>query len=435
MGAITSYLFHFASIFLMSSPLPQHAIEDTLLHEEWLLTDTLDLHLAGPSYEVSFFMDGIIFLSSLHEGISIVPLDQAVISGREPLFTNDPKPYSPAGITFTSDQGTFYTTSYMENQGEFWMEKIFVMSVDSGQTSGHRQLDFTLDSCRYLHPTLSSNDSVMVFSSDRLPTSGGLDLFVTRLDSTTWTSPRNLGPSINSNGHDRYPFLDRGNNLWFSSTGPSGNGNYDIYVCPYNGDEWERPRKLGPLLNTSMDEIGFSIHHSGQEALFTRKSFSEGIAIRTLRNETAIQQAGIEDPAAWDISMILQNLADPPADPISKVTPLAETESLVQADTLIEKPVAANQDAAPDPQKVIFRVQILSNVNANSTPSVVIEGERHTTFEYHYKGAYRITVGEFETVQAANNFRLQCRRSGFNQAFVAAFRGDKRETDPSVFKN
>jgi hypothetical protein len=66
---------------------------------------------------------------------------------------------------------------------------------------------------------------------------------------------------------------------------------------------------------------------------------------------------------------------------------------------------------------------------------VVIEGSPYDTYEYYYKGAYRITVGEFETLQAANNFRLQCRRAGFNQAFVAVFRGEKRETDPSVFKN
>ncbi len=434
MGAFTSYLFHFASLFIMASPLPPQAEVDTIQIKEWLLTDTLDLHLAGPSYEVSFFMDGIIFLTTLHEGISIVPLDQAVLSRRGTLFTNDPFPYSAAGISFTGDQGSCYTTRYVENQGEFRMEKIFCMSVDSGETSGLHQLDFTVDSCRYLHPALSSDDSVMVFSSDRLPTSGGLDLFVTWLDSSGWTLPVNLGPSINSNGHERYPFLDRGNNLWFSSTGPAGNGSYDIFVCLYNGQEWERPRKLDSSINTSMDEIGFSIHRDGQVALFTRKSSSEGMAIRILRNETAIQQAGIEDPAAWDISLILQNLAGPPADPITKVTPPPETEASVQADTRIEKPIAANQDVAPDPQKVIFRVQILSNVNANSTPSVVIEGERHNTFEYLYKGAYRITVGEFETVQAANNFRQQCNRSGFNQAFVAAFRGDKRETDPSVFK-
>ncbi|TFH25347.1 MAG: hypothetical protein E4H10_09475 [Bacteroidia bacterium] len=435
MGVFTSYLLHFASLFFMASPMPPSADEDTLQHEAWLVTDTLDLHLAGPSYEVSFFMDGIIFLSTGQEGIGIVPLDQALLSKRRPLFSNDPKPYSPAGIAFTSDQGTCYSTRYVEIPGEFRMEKIFGMSVDSSLTSGLHQISFTLDSCRYLHPALTSDDSVMVFSSDRLPTSGGLDLFVTRLSSTGWSLPVNLGPSINSNGHELYPFLDHLNNLWFSSSGHSGYGNYDIYVCHFNGQEWERPRKLDSAINTSMDEIGFSIHRGGQLALFTRRSLSEGMAIRTLINETAIHQAGIEESLAGDISMILQNMAESPVDPITKVTPPPETEALVKADTLLEKPIAAKQDVAPDPQKVIFRVQILSNANASSTPSVVIEGEHHSTFEYYYKGAYRITVGEFETVQAANSFRLQCRRAGFSQAFVAAFRGEKRETDPSVFKN
>jgi len=426
MGVFTSYLLHFASLFFIASPMPPSADEDTLKHEAWLLTDTLDLHLTGPSYEVSFFMDGIIFLSTGQEGLGIVPLDQTILSRRRPLFSNDPKPYSPAGMAFTSDQGTCYSTGYLEIPGEFRTEKIFAMSVDSSNTSGLHQLVFTVDSCRYLHPALSSDDSVMVFSSDRLPTSGGLDLFVTRLDSSAWSLPVNLGPSINSKGHERYPFLDHRNNLWFSSTGYSGYGSYDIYVCHFNGQEWERPQKLDSTINTSMDEIGFSIHRSGQMALFSRKSLSEGMAIRTLINETKVYQ---------DISLVLLNLAEPPFDPITIVTPPSETEALVRADTLIEKPIAVSQEIAPDPQKVIFRVQILSNTNANSTPSVVIEGEHHATFEYFYKGAYRITVGEFENVQAANSFRLQCRRAGFSQAFVAAFRGEKRETDPSVFKN
>ena len=151
--------------------------------------------------------------------------------------------------------------------------------------------------------------------------------------------------------------------------------------------------------------------------------------------ETAMQQAGIDESATWDISLILQKLSDPASETITQVIPSPEPEPSVLADTLAEKPEVGLQEEAHDPQKLVFRVQILSKVEANSTPSVLIEGERHSTFEYYYKGAYRITVGEFETVQDANNFRMQCRRAGFNQAFVAAFRGEKRETDPSVFKN
>lgn len=417
----------------MASPLTQVAQEDTLQYEDCLLTDTLDLHLAGPSYEVSFFREGIIFLSTVHEGISTVPMDQAVLSEGRSLFSNDDYPYSPAGIAFTSDHRTSYSTRYEASPEEFRMEKIFGMSVDSGFCSGIHQISFTLDQHRYLHPALSPDDSLMIFASDRLPTSGGLDLFVTRYTASGWTLAINLGPSINTNGHERYPFLDEENNLWFSSTGHSGYGSYDIYVCRFNGVDWEQAQNLGPFINTSADEIGFSIHRAGQMALFTRKTLSEGMALRISMNETAMQQAGIAESAARNIPLILQKLADPAVESITQVMPTPEVDEAVQADTLSESIVAV-QDEAPDPQNLVFRVQILSKVKANSTPSVLIEGERHSTFEYYYMGAYRITVGEFETVQAANSFRIQCRDAGFDQAFVAAFRGEKRETDPSVFK-
>jgi len=435
MGAFTSYFLHFASLFFMASPLPPPAQDDTLQYEVFLLTDTLDLRLAGPNYEVAFYKEGIIFLSTVHEGISMVPMDHAVLSERKSLFSNDNNAYSPAGLSFASNHHTCYSTRYVTSQEELRMEKIFGMTVDSSKSSGLHQLSFTMDNYRYLHPGLSSDDSLMIFASDRLPTSGGLDLFATRLTAKGWSLPLNLGPSINTNGHERYPFLDSENNLWFSSTGHAGYGSYDIYVCSFNGEEWESPRNLGPSINTSEDEIGLSIHPSGQESLFTRRALSEGRALRVSIKERAVQQAGIIESAIWDISLILQKLADPAMETITQVMPSPEPEPAVLADTLIEKPELVVLDEAPDPQKLVFRVQILSKVSANSTPSVLIDGERHSTFEYYYKGAYRITVGEFERVQDANKFRMQCRGAGFNQAFVAAFRGEKRETDPSVFKN
>ncbi len=87
-----------------------------------------------------------------------------------------------------------------------------------------------------------------------------------------------------------------------------------------------------------------------------------------------------------------------------------------------------------DPNQVVFRVQILSSSKAKSQPSVTISGSAYSTWEYFYKGAYRITVGEFTNVQDALSFITKCKSSGYNQAFVAAFRGNERETDPSVFR-
>ena len=83
---------------------------------------------------------------------------------------------------------------------------------------------------------------------------------------------------------------------------------------------------------------------------------------------------------------------------------------------------------------MIFRVQIISSLYENSFPIVFIEGKRYNTYEYYYMGSFRITVGEFKSLEEANAFRIQCLNSGFKQAFVAAFRDGERVTDPSVFK-
>jgi len=434
MGVFTSYLLYFASLFFTDSNLLPPAVQDSIQYEELLLKDTLSLRLAGSSFEASFFRDGIIFVSTIHEGMGWVPMDHPDISKREALFVKRLTSHPPTGITFTRDQHTCYLSSILKMPGEFSLEKIFEVSIDSGYRSGLKQLDFTRDSCRYLHPALSRDDSVLVFSSDRLPTRGGLDLFVSRRASAGWSDPEPLDPSINSSGHERSPFLDHMNNLWFSSTGHSSHGNYDIYLCVFNGGEWEPPRNLGAVVNTSLDEIGFGLHSSGQAAIFTRRSPSEETAFMIRKNEKAMEKMLTMESTEWDIPMILLNLAHPPADPVNEEEVETVSEPLVQADTVSEKPMASHRDASNDSPKLLFRVQILSSSEARTTPTVVIEGSPYETYEYYYKGAYRITVGQFESLQDANNFRLQCRRAGFNQAFVAAFRGDKRETDPSVFK-
>jgi hypothetical protein len=434
MDALIPYFLHFASFLFLSSPVYQTAAMNEWPQPEELKTDTLELHLAGPSYTVNFFRDGIIFLGSGYDGLGLVPLDQPVLARRTPLFQNDQNGYIPAGLAFNRDEHACYVTRKMDTQEGIRLEKIFEIAIDSGRTSGTKQMDFTIDSSRYLHPALSGNDSMMVFASDRLPTSGGLDLYVSRFDSSGWSAPLNLGPSVNSPGHECYPFLDRENNLWFSSTGHSGYGRYDLFVCPFNGTDWDRPRNLGPSVNGTGDELGFSIHRDGQAALYSRRSPSGGMALRMQTGESAGSQTGTGIASGHDISWFLLQQSEPPSSPPA-TSPVSEPEPLAQADSPVTVPAGEGGDVGITPRKVIFRVQILSSGNPGSTPMVVIDGKTYQTFEYHYKGAYRITVGEFETVEDANSFRLQCRRAGYQQAFVAAFRGGIRDTDPSLFQN
>jgi len=431
MSVVISYLLTIWSLLLVAPSDSQEYIAGSQQPGSWIQLDTLGLHLTGPCYDVAFYQNSIIFLKPGMETTFLTTMDHPDLNESRPLFSNKEFSCSPAAFSFNARYSGGYYSRPIWIEEDLFEEKIFEMSIEGDNVSDIRQLPFTADSFRYLHPAVSSDGSMIVFSSDRPPTSGGLDLFVTRKTESGWSQPINLGESINSSGHEWFPFLDSHNNLLFSSTGHSGYGGYDIYICPYNGKEWGLPRNLGKSINSPQDELGFSIHPGNKMALFSRvpSSGTSGLAIRATLNEAEIEESGILEGAARDISRILQQIAEPAAQQVSPGRTQNTEATRPRVNTEATKP-----RVNVEPGKVIFRVQIISSLYENSFPIVFIEGKKYDTYEYYYMGSFRITVGEFESLEEANAFRIQCLNSGFKQAFVAAFRDGERVTDPSVFK-
>lgn len=429
MNAFTTYLLAVYSLFLGTDPGFQGTGTRAVQPGDWLLFESLDLQLTGPCYDVAFYQDEIIFLKSGEESLYLATMHRPDPNNSRPLFTNRDISSSPAAISFSDDFSKVYYTRPVVGNDQVYMEKIFEMSIEDMQVSDLSQLPFSNEPSRNLHPAVSSDGSLMVFSSDRLPSSGGLDLYVTRLTTNGWSPPINLGESINTSGHEWFPFLDRMNNLWFSSTGHTGYGGFDIYVCPYKGETWGLPQNLGKSINGPQNELGFSVHPQKQVALFSRTWPSEpkGMALMISLNEEALDAAGIDEAAARDIVLLIHGLSDPAAQAL----PEAQNEVQTVSETLVEES-APNANNNPNP--VVFRVQVISSLYENSFPTVLIDGQSYRTYEYYYMGSYRITAGRFDTLDEANAFRIRCLDSGFKQAFVAAFRGGERETDPSVFK-
>lgn len=121
-------------------------------------------------------------------------------------------------------------------------------------------------------PASSSDGRILFFSSGGRPDSkGGKDLYVSFKNSDgTWTEPRNLGDSINTEGNEYAPFLHPdGRTLYFSSDGWPGMGGQDIFVSRMKDDStWTTPKNLGYPINTKSDDFGLIVNASGQYAFF-----------------------------------------------------------------------------------------------------------------------------------------------------------------------
>ena len=97
-----------------------------------------------------------------------------------------------------------------------------------------------------------------------------------------WESPQALPSPVNSAAHDKSPFLHPdGKTLFFSSDRKPSGGGYDLYVSQRQTDgSWSAPRNLGAPVNTPGDEHGLVVSTDGKEAFFaSRRSGTQGLDV------------------------------------------------------------------------------------------------------------------------------------------------------------
>ncbi len=95
-------------------------------------------------------------------------------------------------------------------------------------------------------PSLSSDERALVFTSNRPGGFGGYDLWMTtrKTPSDPWGPPVNLGPRINSSGHEDAAAISADARMLYflAHTPPGGFGGYDLWEAPiiavvdFNGD-------------------------------------------------------------------------------------------------------------------------------------------------------------------------------------------------------
>ncbi|NQY09899.1 MAG: OmpA family protein [Flavobacteriales bacterium] len=103
----------------------------------------------------------------------------------------------------------------------------------------------------------------------------------------TWTRPRPLGTSINTQAYDEStPFLaSDGVTMYFSSNRPGGYGLNDIYMTKRIDDTWQNwtePVNMGSTINSSRFEAYYSIDARGEYAymISEKGSFGKGDIIK-----------------------------------------------------------------------------------------------------------------------------------------------------------
>ena len=130
----------------------------------------------------------------------------------------------------------------------------------------------TIDSLDVVgHPTLSSDELTLIFASERRTGIGGKDLWISERESTSeeFGRPRNLGININTESDELYPYLRNDSTLYFASDGHGGMGGLDIFVSTLDSvGEWTTPINLKSPINSIGNDYGISFHPTEERGFF-----------------------------------------------------------------------------------------------------------------------------------------------------------------------
>jgi len=160
--------------------------------------------------------------------------------------------FSPDGqyLYFSTSRGKSdircYSLWRSRKEGDSWSEPESVIDMGGGL-----MMEF--------HPSVARNGSVYFLYWDFLkePKQVG-DIYVARLIDGKYAEPVILGPPISTEYNEVRPTVDPDERyLLFESNRPGGYGGTDIYIAFRNNDgTWSSPRNLGPTVNTpGIDDV------------------------------------------------------------------------------------------------------------------------------------------------------------------------------------
>jgi tetratricopeptide (TPR) repeat protein/outer membrane protein OmpA-like peptidoglycan-associated protein len=122
------------------------------------------------------------------------------------------------------------------------------------------------------HCMISQDKRMMYFVSDRPDGFGGRDIYYcTQMPNGEWSSPINMGPSINSAFDEDAPFISIDNKtLYFASNGPKSMGGFDIMKSELGTSGiWSESANLGYPFNSTDDDIFYTTTVDGLKGYMT----------------------------------------------------------------------------------------------------------------------------------------------------------------------
>ena len=229
-------------------------------------------------------------------------------------------------------------------------------------------LPFNNDEYSTGHPAVSPDGKTLYFVSDAPGGEGGTDLYTSELNDGQWSTPRNMGPAINTAGDEMFPFLDHQGVLYFASAGHAGLGGLDIFKVRPDG----KPENMGYPINTHRDDFGLIVNELGDTGYFASNRLHGGadddlyVASISRPAILLVQGQAVDQETREGLGQAVVTLRDAQGESIGQA--IADEDGFYQFEVPLEEQysvVVSQKDYQPSEQSIDTR-----NV---TTPTLEVE--------------------------------------------------------------
>ncbi|MBL4657915.1 MAG: PD40 domain-containing protein, partial [Flavobacteriales bacterium] len=243
---------------------------------------------------------------------------------------------------------TQFGVSYATKEGEGWSEPTTL--AIPGLIANSNFYGFNMD----------PSGMFLVISMNSRGTLGQEDLYVSKNEDGTWTSPIHLGNVINTEGYEITPYLTADTkSLYFSTDSRDGYGNADIYKAERLDDtwtNWSEPVNMGENINSAGFDAFFSIspdnhiyfcsNRSGmlsdifqskvlEHLVLEENEESSGLTALVVQNDPV----AVEDPVEEVAEVVEESAEEAPVLEIPNLD-VAEVEESTEGDAMLDAAVA-----------------------------------------------------------------------------------------------
>lgn len=145
-------------------------------------------------------------------------------------------------------------------------------------------------------------ENIILFAAKLPEGYGGWDIYMSVKIGNKWTKPKNLGPQINSEFDEVFPYLTPNESVLFFSSNNSeySVGGFDVLKSKFDAqtEQWSKPETLGFPVNSAGDDVHFKLAKDGYTGYFA-SSRKESLGERDLYVAYFSEQFNMEESSLW----------------------------------------------------------------------------------------------------------------------------------------